>query len=73
MDQHKLDLQGLFEDHGICSYTITNSLDFRRVVYEQCALVQPPATALQLTNLQRGVQFSTRFPQSPAHFQPKDS
>ena len=56
MDQHALELEGLFEDHGACSCTITNSLDLEHVVYEQRAVVQPPPTAQQLTR-QRGVQF----------------
>ena len=49
--------KGLFEDHGMC----TNSLYVERVVYEQRALLQPPPSALQLTNRQRGVQFLLDF------------
>ena len=37
MDQHALELEGLFEVHGVCSCTITNSLDLEHVVYEQRA------------------------------------
>ena len=56
MDPLALELEGLFEDHGICSHTITDPLYLDRVVYEQRALLQSP-TALQLTNRQRGVHF----------------
>ena len=53
MNQHALELEGLFEDHGVCSRAVTNSPDLEHVVY----LVQPPPAALQLTNRQRGAQF----------------
>ena len=35
MHQHVLELEILFEDHGVCSGTITDSLVLERVVYEQ--------------------------------------
>ena len=57
MDKHALEGEVIFEDHGVCSCTITDSLDFEREVHEQRALAQPPPAAPQLTNRQRGVQF----------------
>ena len=56
MDQHALQLEELFEDHGICSYTISNSLSLKRVVYERHSYLQTPPTALQLIDWQRSVQ-----------------
>ena len=57
-------LQVLFENHGVCSCTITDCLVLERVVYEQRALAQPLPTALQLVNRQKGFNFL-----SPAHSQ----
>ena len=55
MDQHALGLEGLKEDHGVCSCTFTDSLDLEHLVCEQRALLQlPPAL---LTNRQRSVLF----------------
>ena len=56
MNQHALELEGLFETTE-CSCTNTNSLDLERVVYEQRALPHPSSTAVRFTNRQRGVQF----------------
>ena len=69
MNQHALELEGLFEDHGVCSCTITDSLDLEHVVYEQRALVQPPPAALQLTDRQRVSFYS--ISKSPTHSWPK--
>ena len=57
MYEHALELEVLFEDHGVRSCTITDSLDLERVVCEQRALAQPLPTALQLADRQRGVHF----------------
>ena len=54
--QHVLELEVLFEDHGVCSGIITDSLDLERVVYEQHALAQPPPTAIHLGDRQKGIQ-----------------
>ena len=55
-DAPVLELEVFFEDHGVCSCTITNSLFLERVVYEQRALAQTLPTSLQLGNRQNGVQ-----------------
>ena len=46
--------QILFEDHGVCSGVITDSLVLERAVCEPRALVQPLLTAVQLGNRQKG-------------------
>ena len=53
MYQHFLALEALFEDHGVCSGAVTDSLVLERAVYEQRALVQPLPTALQLVDRQK--------------------
>ena len=40
MHRHFLELEIVFEDHGVCSGTVTDSLVLQRVVYEQRALAQ---------------------------------
>ena len=57
MFQHFLELEVFFEDHGVCSGAITDSLVLERAVYEQPALLQPLPSAAKLTSRQRGVQF----------------
>ena len=57
MHQRVLELEVLFEDHGVCSCTITDSLVLERVVHEPRALAQPQPAALELGNNQKGVQF----------------
>ena len=59
--QHFLELEALFEDHGVCSGDITDSLVLERTVHEQRALVQPLPTALQLVNRQEGVRLLLDF------------
>ena len=59
MNQHTLELEGLFEDHGVCSCTIADSLSISSTWFMNNALwfndhLQPYS---QLTNRQRGVQF----------------
>ena len=69
MNQHALELGVLFEDHGVCSRTVTDYLGLEHMVYEQRALVQPPPTALQLTGKE---EFSFHsVSQSPEHSWPK--
>ena len=41
-------LEVLFEDHGVCSCTVTDSFVLEHLVYEQRALAQPLSTVLQL-------------------------
>ena len=48
MFQGDLELESVFEHHGVCSEIITDSLE--RAIYEWCALVQPHPSALQLAN-----------------------
>ena len=56
MYQHFLELEPLFEEYGVCSGSVTDSLVLERTVYEQRALVQPLPTAPQLANRQKGVR-----------------
>ena len=67
--QHALELEVLFEDHGVRSGTVTDVLALERVVHEQRALAEPPPSAQQLTNKQRGFSFYP-ISQSPSHSQP---
>ena len=46
MHRHVLELEALFEDHGVCSGDIADSLALERVLNEQRALVQPLPSAL---------------------------
>ena len=46
--EHVLELEALFENHGVCSGVITDSLAIEVVLYEQRAFAQPPPSALQL-------------------------
>ena len=41
MYQYALELEALFEDHGVCSGVITDSLALEGVLYGQRALAQP--------------------------------
>ena len=54
MYNHVPKLEVLFEDRGVCSDVITDSLVLERAVYEQRALSQSQPTALQLDNRQKG-------------------
>ena len=60
---HLLELEARFEDHGVGSGVITDSLVLERTVYEQRALVQPLPTAPQLANKQK----RSRSPLDPVH------
>ena len=66
MCQHVLELEVLCEEPGVCSWTITDSLDLERVVHEQRALAQSLPTALQSASRQRGVRSHShpRIPKS---------
>ena len=57
MYQHVLEVEVIFDDHGVCSCTGTDSLVLERVVYEQRALVQPLPAALLLADKLWGIQF----------------
>ena len=39
--QYGLDLEAVFEDHGVCSGVITDSFALERVLYGRRALAQP--------------------------------
>ena len=54
MFQHFVELEILFEDHGVCSDAITDSLVLERAVHEQRTLVQPLLAAVQLVKRQKG-------------------
>ena len=54
---HVVELEALFEDHGVCSGDIADSLALERVLYEQRALAQPFPSALLLVNRHKGVHF----------------
>ena len=41
MHRHVLELEALFEDHGVCSGVITDSFALERMLHEQRALAQP--------------------------------
>ena len=56
MDQHALELEDLFQDRSVSSYTVTNSLNLEREVYTQRAFLQAPPTLPQMANRQRGAQ-----------------
>ena len=56
MDQHALELEDLREDHGVSSYTVTNSLNLEREVYTQRASLQAPPSPPQMANRQRSAQ-----------------
>ena len=57
MYRHFLELEALFEDHGVCSGVIIDSLALDRVLYEQRTLAEPLPSALQLVNRQKEVHF----------------
>ena len=54
-----LELDALFEDHGVCSAVIAGSLALERTIYRRCALVQPPLSALQLANRRKSALLLT--------------
>ena len=47
----------LFEDHGVCSGIIADSLALKSAIYERRALVQPLPSALQFATRARGTRF----------------
>ena len=53
MYPHCQELEVLFEEHGVCSGVVTDSLVLQRTVYDTRALVQPLFPALQLANRQK--------------------
>ena len=57
MYRHVLELEALFEDHGVFSGDIADSLALERVLNEQRALAQPQISASQLANQARGGPF----------------
>ena len=57
MDNRVPDLEGLFEDQGICDFTINTFLALEQEVYEHRALPRPPLSGAQTANRQRGPQF----------------
>ena len=58
MYPHVLELEALFEDNGVRSGVITNSVALGRVLYEQRDLPQPSPSALQSVNRREGVHLS---------------
>ena len=54
MNQHALELEDLFDDNSVSSYTVTNSLNLERQVYTQRAFLQAPFAVPQLALRQRG-------------------
>ena len=45
MDQHALELEDLFDDRSVSSYSVTKSLNLEREVYTQRALLEAPPIA----------------------------
>ena len=56
MDQHALELEDLFDDNSVSSYTATNSLNHEREVYTQRACLQASPSVSQLAHRQRGAR-----------------
>ena len=54
--QYVLELEGLFENHGVCSAAI---LVLERMLHERRALVHPLPSSLQLANRQKEAHFLT--------------
>ena len=53
MVQHFLEVEVLFDDRGVWSGSITDSLVLEHEVCERSSLFQPLPTALQLVNRQK--------------------
>ena len=57
MDQHVLDLEDVFEEHIVSSYTVATSLNIEYAVFRLHGLIGAPPTAPQEANRLRGTQF----------------
>ena len=67
-----LELEALFQDHGVCSGLVIDSLALERVLHEQRALAQPLPSAIHLDQRQRG-PISCLISLSPLLFQVLDT
>ena len=56
-----LELDALFEDHGVCFAVISDMLTLERAVYERCTPGQLPLSARQRTNRQKCARLLTDF------------
>ena len=51
-----LELESISEHHGVCTEVIADSIAPETAIYGQCALVQPPPSALQLSNRRKNAR-----------------
>ena len=67
-----LELEILFEDHGLCSEVIADFLALESAIYERRALIQPLPSASESANRQRSAHFLSDLAVSSA-FHPHSS